>query len=253
MNLLLSSLRAVIKAYPAVIPHLKGKARWVACSHPNRDNGWRFPDGSGWYYDVNNKTYDYFLFTLNNLVTSVYNGNLGGKFIDIMASLIYGQLDQAYRQAWDEAGDGEEYPEYLAESFEQMYLAQFDFVDAYYESIVDARVDETPIDPLLARASLWANRWNEAHDTAIHLIALDNNENEEWILGETETHCPTCSGLNGIVARASDWDALGVRPQGAPNTALDCGGWNCDCSRVPTDKRRTRGGRDKIQSVISKG
>ena len=236
MNLYLQTIRATIKAFPAVIPHLKGRARWVAFAH-------------GLEY----KTYDFFLSTLTRMVTNAYNWNMGGDFIDVMANLISGQLTQAYQQAWDEQGDGTELPDYLASSRDDMILNEYDYVDGYFRDIMTARLDQTPIDPLIARASIWANRWNEAYNAALHLIAVDNQDNEDWILGETETHCPSCSALNGIVVRASDWEDLGVHPQGAPNDSLDCGGWNCDCRREATDKRRTRNGYDKIAGIVGRG
>lgn len=198
------------------------------------------------------KTYDYFLSTLERLVRSVYDGNLSGEFIDIMASLIYGQLDQAYRGVWDEEGDGE-YPEYLADSFEEMYLSQFDYVDQYYRDIVDARVDETPIDPLIARAALWASRFTDAQNEARRLIALEGGEKLEWVEGDTLEKCSVCLALDGIVAYASTWNELGVKPQSPPNESLECGGWKCGCKLQVTDKRVTRGSRDKILSIVSKG
>lgn len=235
-RLFLSSIKAVINQYPAVIPQLKGRARWVAFAR-----------------DGEYKSAEYFLATIQRLVKDVYFGNMGGEFIDIMASLIQGQINQAYLKAWQEEGDGTAFPDYLASAAEADILHQYDYVDQYYRDIVDARVDQTPIDPLLSRASLWANRYNESYDNAVHLITLENGGKEEWVLGATEAHCPTCAGLNGIVAYASEWDELGVRPQNGPNPLLVCGGWNCDCERRPTDKRRSPNARASIENVIVAG
>lgn len=187
------------------------------------------------------------------LVRGVYGNRVGGNFIDIMANLISGQLTQAYRQAFEDEGFTDFLlPPYLEESLQSMILDQYDYVDGYYRDIIDARIEKKPIDPLLARASLWANRWTEAYNEAVHLIMLNEGGNEMWVLGQTEEHCETCSRLNGIVARASEWEKLGVRPQSAPNDMLACGGWNCDCSRVPTDKRRSPRAFDTILNIITK-
>jgi hypothetical protein len=250
-NILLSSLRAVIKAYPAVIPHLKGKARWVAFGSAQITPVPMPPGYMGFRWS--GKTVEFYRSTLERLIRSVYNGELGGEFIDILANLIYGQLDQAYRQAWDEEGDGEEYPEYLADSFEQMYLAEYDHVDSYFQAIIDARVDETSIEPLLERAALWANRYEDAQNEARRLIALENGDKLEWVEGDTEEKCEICIALDGIVAYASTWDELGVKPQSPPNERLTCGGWKCQCRLEATDKRVTLGSREKILSIISKG
>jgi hypothetical protein len=227
-------IRATVKAIPDLRPHLRGRARWIVVTAQEY------------------KTVEYFERELERAVSNVYYGYLGGEFIDIMASMIYGQLEQAFRHAWlAEGGDGE-LPDYLTDAFEAMYLEQFDHVDQFYRDIVDARIDETSIDPLLARVSLWANRWNEAYNQAVALIAAEEGENMEWVLGETEEHCPECSALNGMVARASEWDALNVHPQGAPNEMLTCEGWRCDCSLVVTDKRRSPKAFDTILNIVSK-
>lgn len=253
MNILLSTLRTVIKAYPAVVPHLKGRARWVektdAAPHVIAIH---LHDGS--VYMTQYKTYEYFLNNLERLVTSVYEGNLGGNFVDVLANLISGQLTQAYTQAWsDEGEEGGELPSYLSTSLEDMILGQYDFVDQYYRDIVDARLDETPIDPLLARAALWANRWNEAYNEALLLIRADMGENLEWVYGDDiQEHCPECEALNGIVARASEWQSLNVHPQGAPNDKISCGGWRCGCTLLPTDKRRSPKAFDTIMNITSK-
>lgn len=226
-------IRQVVKQYPDVIPYLNNRARWILAT----------PDI---------KTYDYFLSELSRMIRNVYNGNMGGDFIDIMANLISGQLTQAYTQAWkDEEGEGE-LPDYLAQSLEAQILNQYDYVDGLYRDIVDARVDQTSLDALLARAPLWAERWNEAYNTAVLLITSENGGNLIWELGATEQHCPTCAGLNGIVARASEWEALNVKPQNAPNDLLECGGWRCDCSLTPTDKRRSPKAFDSIANIVSK-
>lgn len=254
MNLYLSTIRTVVKAYPAVIPHLKGRARWVAFAHMEIDRGVKLAEGGFYGWDTKyNKTYDYFLFTLENLVESVYNGYIGGDFIDVMANLISGQLTQAYQQAWTDEGDGTEFPAYLNGSLEDMILNQFDFVDQYYRDIVDARIDQTPIEPLLSRAALWANRWQEAYNQALLLIRAEMGENLEWVYGDdVQEHCPECEALNGIVARASEWQELNVHPQGAPNDKISCGGWRCGCTLLPTDKRRSPKAFDTIMNIVSK-
>jgi len=48
-------------------------------------------------------------------------------------------------------GNDTELPAFLVESHESLYLAQFPFVEGFYNDITDAAIDKTPIDPLLAR------------------------------------------------------------------------------------------------------
>lgn len=230
----LALVRTLAARYPDVVPLLSPRARLLAAK------------------PTEYKTYDYFLSTLERMITNVYEGNLGGEFVDIMASLIQGQLTQAYEQAWkDEEGEGA-LPDYLTAPLEDLILSQYDHVDQLYRDIVDARVDETDIAPLLSRAALWAERWNEAYNQAVLLITSENGGNLVWRLGATEEHCEVCSALNGVIAPASVWDELGVHPQGAPNDLLTCGGWRCDCSLESTTQRRSPKAYDAILNAVGK-
>lgn len=51
----------------------------------------------------------------------------------------------------------------------------------------------------------------------------------QWRLGNTEDHCSTCIRLNGQKKSGQEWREGGYLPQ---SRALECGGWNCDCSLV---------------------
>lgn len=230
-------IKQVVKMFPEVTPLLSNRARWML----------GIPDI---------KTYDYFLSELSRMIRNVYTGNMGGDFIDIMANLISGQLTQAYNQAWkDEGGEGA-LPDYLAGSLEAAILNQYDFVDGLYRDIVDARVDKTPIDPLLARAPLWANQWNASYEGALLLIRTENGGNLIWRKGETEHGCDTCANLDGIVMSAREWEELGVHPRGYPNPLLDCQGGgpanNCDCTLDPTQQRRSPDAYTTVMNIVSK-
>lgn len=228
-----NAIRQAVDLVPDVLPHLSNRARFSL------------------YKPVEYKTYDYMLRQIEGLVNGVYSGNIGGQFIDIMANLISGQLTQAYRQAYEDEGfTGEFLPQYLASSLVTMILGQYDYVDQYYRDIIDARVDGAPVAPLLARAGLWAQRWTEAYNEAVRLITLNNGGNLVWTLGATEEHCPECAAFDGIVAGAKEWDALGIRPQNAPNDKLTCGGWKCDCSLTPTDKRRSPNAYGRLEEIL---
>ncbi len=200
------------------------------------------------------KTYEFFLSAIQGLVHGVYQGLIGGIFIDTLANLISGQLTDAFQRAWSDDEHFTELPDYLREPLESMILTQYDYVDQFYRDIVDARIDGTPIDPLLFRAQLWAQRWTEAYNQAVSIISEVNGGKLLWSLGATEDHCTTCLVLNGVVAYAREWNELGVHPQGAPNDLIECGGWVCDCVLSPTDQRRSPKAYDTIlNAVTSKG
>lgn len=199
------------------------------------------------------KTYDYFLSTLAALVKSVYAGNLGGEFHSIMDNLILGQIGQAFEKAWTDDGNELPPPDYLREPLQAYVQDQQKYVDGFYKAIVDARVDGTPLDPLLARAQIWAGQYNGAYAEAVRLITVANGGRLVWKLGATEQHCTTCAALNGIVAYAKEWDSLGVHPRAPENPLLECGGWRCDCSLVPTTRRKSPKAYEMILNAVQLG
>lgn len=243
-DLLLMSIRAAAKAVPAVVPHLQGRARWLALY-------WTF-------VPIEAKTYDYYLRNLERLIKDVYRNDIGGEFIDIMANLVQGQITRAYGEAWKDSGNEGALPDYLQENLDNVILAEYDHVDQFYKDIVDARLAESGTDALMARAELWANRYNDAYNMALlEIRATDeaetgNAQNMAWALGSTENHCDICSILNGVVASATVWKEAGIFPQSGqdgvlPNPALvphadnqeGCGGWKCDCGLSDTDEKAT--------------
>jgi len=196
------------------------------------------------------KSYDYFLSNIEGLVRGLYSGNIGGEFIDTFANLISGQLLDAYEQAWFDEGFTEALPDYLNESYQATVSNQYSFVDQYYRDIVDAQIDKTSIEPLMARAQLWAQRWKESYNEAVRLIAVKNGGRLMWVEGDTMDKCAVCLALDGIVAFASEWDILGVKPQNAPNDKLTCGGWKCECRLTATEKRRSPNAYGRIEEIL---
>jgi hypothetical protein len=229
------TIAALVRRYPAVRAALTPRARWVVAMRQPAEY----------------KTAEFMQRTIESLVRGVYGGFVGGEFIDIMANLIQGQLTQAYNRAL--ADEGLVMDEDFAADLERLILAQFDYVDQYFRDIVDARIDGTPIEPLIVRASLWANRYNETYSEAQMAIAKRFGGKMIWMLGATEEHCPTCAALNGIVAFATEWETAGFRPQNAPNDLLACGGWRCDCSLTITEKRRSPKALDTLLDIATMG
>lgn len=228
------TIKAVVRRYPEIMPYLKGAALWYAIGNSGA------------------KSYEYFLNNIEGLVKGVYDGNVGGDFIDILKNLILGQISDAYEQAWGDEGMDGDLPDYLQAATHEAIQEQYDYVEAFYKDVVDARVDKTPIDPLLQRALLWANQWNAAYNDAVLKINVENGGKLVWREGDTVKKCETCSKLDGIVAYASEWEALGVHPQGFPNELLECKGGHCDCKLESTDQRRSPKAYDMILNIVSK-
>lgn len=238
---LIDYVKAAIKAEPAVHPHLFGRARWI----------------SAVYMHNAVKTEEALTRQVYNRCKELYNGEIdAGEFLDAMASIVEEQLTKAFREALRDneldpelvKEDGEGYKDEL----EAMILNEFDYVDGLAADVLAAKDAGTGFEEFRARAELWGSRYNDAYNQANAIIAENEGNNLIWIYGDTE-HCTTCNELNGIVARAADWETAGVYPQQPPNDLLECGGWRCQCRLEPTDKRRSPKALDTILNVIAGG
>jgi hypothetical protein len=156
-------------------------------------------------------------------------------FKKVMAALIAYWLLRAFLASWKEHGEGGEMPLYLVMKLNAMIAEQEGYISQYQADIRAASDAGQPIEPLLTRAELWANRYGQAEDDALLEIARQSRKALEWVYGDTD-HCSTCEDLNGVVAYADDWKRSGLYPQNAPNPHLECGGWHCQCRWIETDE-----------------
>jgi len=197
------------------------------------------------------KSLPFFSKTIQRLVKSLYDGFIGGEFVDTLKNLIRGQMRRAYEEAWTDDGNALPLPPYLEQAAAALADEQAGYVDGYYKAIIDARVDKSPIEPLQSRAELWANRYTQAKNDAIMQITAETGGKLVWIEGDTEDKCETCLALNGIVAYATEWQISGFKPQNAPNPLIECGGWHCQCRLENTNKRRTANALDRLLTIAT--
>jgi hypothetical protein len=198
------------------------------------------------------KTIEFFLARIEGLVSGVYSNRVGGDFVDIMASLIRGQVEDAYNTAWQDEGYFLPLPAYLSGSMDTFITTQtnFDWIYQYYKDIVDARIDGTPLQPLLSRANMWANQYNAAYNEAMRLIMVQTGGNMIWQEGDTKDKCSVCVGLDGLIMSAQEWELIGMKPQ---SDRLPCGGFNCHCDLVPTSNRRSPNAYGRAEEIILAG
>jgi hypothetical protein len=190
------------------------------------------------------KTYDFFLRVLARDVRALYADRIThAEFVDGLADL----LEQQMRRAWNEGmrANGRDPQRDMTPDWESIFqnivIEQFAYIDNFADAIIAGRMAESGVDQFIARVPLWANNYTSTVNTSI-LVTGHRDAGYVWRLGRTEKHCPTCAGLNGIVATAEQWlekAGMGVEPQG---DALICGGWNCDCRIEITDEPLTQGG-----------
>ena len=116
-----------------------------------------------------------------------------------------------------------------------IYSGKYSRVEA--EGAVQQTVEEGR-EKLRNRLTLWANDaggdYTRGQVYAPPRLNGETGRVEEprytWRLGATEQHCSDCLFFNGQTLTASEWRQLPA-PQ-SPD--LECGGWLCDCSLVPT-------------------
>jgi len=218
-------IRAAVMLNPDVYPYLSGRVRF-----------------SLYDYDETKTEATYFR-QLWSRVLALYRSEIHmGEFLTELSNIVQNQITRAWRAALRDEGldpnlastpGGEFYDE-----MEAMVLSEFDYADNFAYDIARAGANQSGFEPFRMRTELWANRYNDAYNKATLEINTQLGGKLEWKLGETEEHCETCAALNELVAFAHEWQTAGFRPQNPPNPLLDCGGWQCDCKLVATDKRR---------------
>lgn len=174
-------------------------------------------------------------------------------FLDGFIDEIRNQLTRAFNQGARDVGvDSSEFTADDKYHLEGWINSEYNYVLNLAQAIQDLRMtgvaEEQFRTSIRWRIDLWANRFNEVVNEA--RVYFGGKVRLQWQLGPTAEHCPQCSALAGIVAFASEWDQLLVRPQHPPNPHLGCHGWRCHCSLVPVDRRRSPRAMESILGII---
>jgi hypothetical protein len=170
----------------------------------------------------------------------LYNGKIDEyAFIDSLTYAVAEQYERAFNAGLRDNGlDPQDAKPEWRDWLEAEIRRQDDFIIRLVEDVLEARDNESGLDEFKQRAQLWSNRYPEVQ-SEVTLMSSNPTDLLEWVMGNTEEHCETCATLSGSVATAQEWQESGYHPQGAPNELLECGGWRCDCSLIPTDKPHT--------------
>lgn len=183
---------------------------------------------------------------------ALYRGGDPGIFIDQFAAAISNQLTRAWHEGADSVGVAKED---MTEE-DKDYLTAI--IDSEYDHVLDLAADIEAAQAgtleefrarFVPRIDMWVLRYTDVVNQA--KVYFGGKTRMVWTLGATEEHCITCAALNGICAFAEEWEEAGVYPQNAPNQALACGGWRCDCSLEVTDKRRSAGALARIMDAAT--
>lgn len=166
------------------------------------------------------------------------------RFPILMRSIIRRQSLKAYRDGLIDGGvaDGALDDDDNA-AWASLYADASNYVRDFWKSLFDgAGISDAQA---AQRPGIWWNKSLQPFYTAGRASA-DKNGAYEWVLGQTEAHCPHCLMLNGQVHRLRDYVKSGWLPQA---DKLACGGFQCDCKLVKSDQKA----RGRFPSGAEKG
>lgn len=182
----------------------------------------------------------------------LYRSGDGGMFLNQFIEAIGNQMTRAWNEGAREMGvEPEEMTDTDKAELKAIIDSEYDHVLDLGEAILISRngTMEEFRQQFRPRIDMWVARYNDAANRA--KVYFGGRQRLVWTLGATEEHCTTCAALNGIVAFAYEWEQSGIRPQSPPNEILSCGGWKCDCSLMPTDKRRSPDALGRLMDIAT--
>jgi hypothetical protein len=174
-------------------------------------------------------------------IRGLWNGELSaGQFFNGMFAAIERGFNQAWAAGAAECGiKPDEYSDEERSILQNLSNDQFPHILSLAEYVqANSKANGGQLAPLFARAALWVARYEEVRNQA--KVVSCGNQKLMWTLGIAE-HCSSCMKLAGQVRRASFWRASGIWPRQAGSHLLECGGFRCQCSLVPTDAPMSRG------------
>lgn len=172
-----------------------------------------------------------------NAMRDLFSGNTDEfEFIDDFNSYIDNQFTRAWNAGAREMGvNPSQFTDADITALADLMSAEQGYMLQLADDILGAKNSGLTLDQFRAqfggRADMWANRYNEIQSLA--RVHFGGKRMLIWVYGGTEDHCADCEALEGTVATAEDWAAYPLKPQ---SRALECHGYNCQCSLVPTDQ-----------------
>lgn len=168
-----------------------------------------------------------------------WNGDLlKGDFVFRFFDVVEHGFIRAFRAGAATCGiRPKEYTNKMKARLQQRIAAQFGYIVKMSKEIV-IRANDGKLGSAFRRIEIWIARYGEIKQLGTILACGDKKL--KWIIGIAE-HCKSCIKLNGKVKRASFWNETGILPRVAGAVYLDCKGYNCKCSLVPTDEPISKG------------
>ncbi len=161
------------------------------------------------------------------LARAVKGGARPNQIENLMLGLLQSSGQKAFQDGLREGGVNDLPDDSDLQEIQNIIANSIDYLDPLLQQAFSG--DIAPLDVRL-RAEMWANKTLTQFFNAGR-ISSDRNAMYEWLLGQTEKHCPDCARLNGQVHRFKDWYSRDWLPQ---SDRLDCGGFRCDCKLMRT-------------------
>jgi hypothetical protein len=202
-------IKSIVMHYPAVMPYLNANAIKAAGYQAVRDTYWA---------EVYDAVHDYL--TGTRPVTAFRN-----KHLVAMAEAFTEAANLGYEDGGGELPLDDDTAAWLSSSVTEErghIIDLFDRLKAEWDGI-------DPIHEAFVRADGYASKLDGIYNEA-RLRGM-KNQMVTWVLGETEVHCDTCLRLAGTKHRIS-WLLQNDYIPRKSGAAMDCGGWNCDCSII---------------------
>lgn len=174
-------------------------------------------------------------------IRGLWNGSRDTIDFEIsMRSIIEREFRRAWIQGAAECGiKADELTQAELSELERMTNEQFPFLPGFAADIeTGSKANNGRLGPHFERGEMWINRYDEVRNRGKSMACRDSKL--KWELGAAE-HCRSCLALNGKVKRASFWNNSGILPRTAGASFLECRGYRCACSLVPTDEPISRG------------
>jgi len=177
---------------------------------------------------------------LTNWVHETMNGNMDA--IDLRRAhkaLIRKSAQPAYFEGMREGGiqapeDDATEKDYA--SIKKWVTEQAGYTGDFSSAVVEARGDESKRAEITRRVGLWADSVSGLGQAG--LLSAKSDRPAVWHLGETETHCTTCQGLDGKRHRVSWFLQRGYLPHSPGNEILECEGYGkCYVTDAVTGER----------------
>lgn len=172
-------------------------------------------------------------------VQALWSGGIGrGDFTKVLRQLIPIAFERAWLDGAEAAGitSVDELTKDEKKALRERINSEKSYVPGFSKWVYEHRKSEGfKLKDLESRASMWWGRYPQVVDQARSMAMAD--QKTKWTLGPTE-HCTDCAHVAGRVYRNSVWDDYGWVPG---SSELECRGYRCQCSRVPTDDPVTPG------------